>query len=108
MKKLLLLGIVATLLTLGASAQNRKPDFNKDGRSPDRQQMMNRGDGDHRTHSLTRGERSKIRHNAADYQRAKHRAYRDGKFSKYEQRKLHKMKKHNRHQAFHYKHNRRG
>jgi len=108
MKKLLLLGIVATLFTIGASAQNRKEDFKKDreGIARGGQQFNKRGPGmDHRTHSLTRGERSKMRHNAADYHRAKHKAYRDGKLSKREKRNLYRMKKHNRHDAHRYKHN---
>ncbi|RYY62459.1 MAG: hypothetical protein EOO05_02660 [Chitinophagaceae bacterium] len=106
MKKILLLGIVATLFTLGASAQNRK-EYSKDKKGPDRQHMSVRQHQrmDHRTHNLTGGERSKMRHNAAGYQRAKHRAYRDGKVTHREQRNLYKMKKHNRHDAYRFMHN---
>lgn len=107
MKKILLLGIVATLFTLGASAQVRKEAFGRDQKGPDRQHMTQRKKQqmDHRTHNLTGAERMKMRHHSSQYQRAKHRAYRDGKISHREQRNLRKMKKHNRHDAYRYKHN---
>ncbi|RYY54986.1 MAG: hypothetical protein EOO09_12190 [Chitinophagaceae bacterium] len=117
MKKILLLGIVATLFTLGASAQSRKDEYrkdykkdgyNKEQRKTDRHHMGGRDDRhDYRTHSLNRGERMKMRHNASEFQRAKHRAYRDGRLSKREARKLNEMKKDNRRDAFRYKHNNR-
>ena len=103
MKKFLLAGIVATLLTVGASAQSRKYDDNK-GR-PGIERKKESPGMDYRTHDLTRGERGRMRHNSVDYNRAKHRAYRDGKLSHRERKQLHKMKKHNRHHAYRYKHN---
>jgi len=112
MKKLLLLGIVATLLTVGASAQNSKQDFRKDGSGAgfkkDGAAMNSRNDGprkDFRASQLTRGEKARMNHNSASFARAKHRAGSDGKFSSKEKKRLHKMKKHNRHDAFRYKHN---
>lgn len=107
MKKILLLGIVATLFTLGASAQNRRDEFRKDKKGPERQHMADRQHQrmDQRTHNLTGGERAKMRHNSAEFQRAKHRAYRDGKLSHREQRNLYKMKKHNRRDAHRYMNN---
>jgi hypothetical protein len=107
MKKFILLGIVATLFTVGASAQSRRGDYKKDYPKTDRHHMAERNDRrfDDRTHSLTRGERAKMRHNAAAYHRQKHKAYRDGRLSRHEQRQLAKMKKDNRRQAYRYKHN---
>lgn len=116
MKKILLLAITATLFTIGASAQSRKTEhrkgqekeFNKDHRKTDRHHMGPGHDRrDYRTHNLTHGERMKMRHNAADYQKAKHRAYRDGKLSKRESRNLDKMRKDNRREAHRYMHNKR-
>lgn len=130
MKKLLLFAIVAALFTTGASAQNRKGDFNKEGISSnrggqgfdkrrggfdndrrgfdnDRRGFDNRGRGDYRSHSLTRGERAKMRHNSKEFNRAKHKAFRDGKLSRKEKHRLYQMKKHNRKQAAHYRHNNR-
>ena len=93
MKKLVLLGLVATLFTLGASAQT----FRDDVRKP-HDRSFDAG-------SLTRGEKMDMRHDHGRYEKARHRAHRDGKFSRHEKKKLWKMKKHNRKQAYRYHHN---
>jgi len=57
--------------------------------------------------SITRGERLELRKDAVRYKAAQHHARKDGKITPRERKRLHKMRKHNRHDAFRFKHNNR-
>jgi hypothetical protein len=94
MKKILLLLTVVALFTLSASAQR--------GHDAIRKQRIEKG---FKSSQLTRGEKMKLHQNKFQYNRAKHRAMRDGKVNFRERRQLHGMRKHDRRETFRYKHN---
>lgn len=96
MKKILILGIVAALFTVTASAQGG-PGINE-------HQRIKKG---YENGQLTRGEKFRLQKGQAHYRHEKRRAGRDGKFSHSEKRKLHHMRKHNSRKTFHMKHNHR-
>lgn len=94
MKKLLLFSLIFSLFAISASAQ-RGPERFKRG-------QVNKAFVDGK---LTRGEKAKLHRNDRQYSRAKRLALRDGKLTMSERRKLQKMRKHDRHQTFRFKHN---
>jgi hypothetical protein len=94
MKKILLLLTVVALFTLSASAQR--------GHDGIRKQRIEQG---FKSGQLTRGEKMKLHQNKFQYNRAKHRAMRDGKVNFRERRQLHGMRKQDRRETFRYKHN---
>ncbi len=95
MKKIVTVSIVFLLLSAAAFAQ--RDESNRDRK--DFPKSFDKG-------RVTRGERSELRKDAVRYKAAKHHARKDGKISAGERKRLHKMRKHNRHDAFRFKHNR--
>lgn len=93
MKKIALLGLVLALFAGAASAQRKM-----DGVRPDQRRFE--------THSFTHGERAKMHQNHRQYKRMEGRFKRDGRISHSERKKLYKMKRHNRSQAYRLRHNR--
>lgn len=94
MKKILVLGVVFALFTVAASAQT--------GRDRIRKHRIERG---FETGQLTRGEKYRLHKNQMQYRFERRRAVRDGRISPMEQRRLHKMRVHDRRETFRYKHN---
>ena len=95
MKKLLLLGTVFALFTAAASAQQSKNDFRADRGT---HQRFDNG-------NLTRGEKAKLYHDGRQMDRTKKSFRHDGKLSRSEKKRLAKMKRHHRHDAYRYRHN---
>jgi len=93
MKKLVLLGTIFALFTVAASAQQGK------NIRPDRHRFE--------TGQVTPGERFRIHKNRMQYNRTERRFKRDGKVSHREGRRLHKMKRHDRHMNYRFHHNNR-
>ena len=94
MKKLVLLGFAFTLLIASASAQSIRGDRNS---------KSHNGFNDRR---VTPGEKFRMKKNDVRYHRTERKFKRDGRLSRMEKRKLYKMKRNDRHDAFRYKHNR--
>ncbi len=97
MKKILALGVFFALFTVAASAQRNETGLRD-------KQRIHRG---FESGQLTRGERFKLHQNDRQYNRTERRFKHDGKLNRYEKKRLNKMKRHDRHQTFRYKHNRR-
>ncbi|MET0392348.1 MAG: hypothetical protein ABW019_04370, partial [Chitinophagaceae bacterium] len=57
------------------------------------------------TGQLSRGEKFKLQQHNLQYNQAKRKAFRDGRLSPLEKRKLYTMKRHNRQETFRFKHN---
>ncbi len=93
MKKLVLLGTIFALFTITVSAQKGKEI------RPERHRFE--------TGQVTPGERFKIEKNKKQYNRTERKFKRDGRFSYNEKRKLHKMKRHDRHMKKRFHHNNR-
>ena len=89
MKKLLTLGIAFVLTAAVASAQSSEKLTDHGRRKGD----------------ITRLEHRKMKNDHERLHRMEKRAHRDGKVGPRERRNLHKMRKHNRHQAYRFKHN---
>ena len=94
MKKIVLVAVVFALFTTAASAQ-RGHDVVTHHRV---QQGFRNGD-------LTRGERAKIHRNETHYRHERRRAYRDGKLTMAERRRLNKMKHYDSRRIYAMKHN---
>ncbi|HEU4576256.1 MAG TPA: hypothetical protein VFS36_14740 [Chitinophagaceae bacterium] len=97
MKKVLFLGVILSLATLAASAQ-------QDSGERIRRHRVAEG---YRSGELTRPEMRQLRKNETHYKMEKNQALRDGKISRREHRHLKHMKRHDRRQLYFYKHNRR-
>lgn len=97
MKKILVLSLSLVLLSVAASAQqdNVGDRF--------RRHRVERGFNNEQT---TRPERHQLRRDHFRYKIAQHRARRDSFVGPIERRRLHKMRNHNRHEMFRYRHNR--
>jgi hypothetical protein len=98
MKKILILSLSLVLLSVAASAQqdNVGERFRR-----------HRVERSFNNHQLTRSERHQLRRDHFRYKIAQHRARRDGFVGPIERRRLHKMRRHNRHEMFRFRHNRR-
>jgi hypothetical protein len=96
MKKLIVLAVAFTVFIASASAQSI--------RGGDRKYKT--GNGYH-SRELTPGERYKLKKNDVRYHRTARKFKRDGRLSRTEKRKLYQMKRHDRHDTYRYKHNRR-
>lgn len=94
MKKLFFLGVAFTLFTIAASAQQ--------GRNAIGQHRIERG---FETGQLNRGEKFRLQRNDARFRHEKRHAFRDGRISPREKRRLHTMKRHDRRETFHFRHN---
>jgi len=94
MKKILLFTLVLTFISAVSFAQQTS-----DIRKHSVRQGYNKGD-------ITRVERHELRKDAVKYRAVKHHARKDGKITPRERKRLHKMRKHTRHDAFRFKHNR--
>ena len=95
MKKIFVIGLVLTLVSFAASAQrteDRGKRYRTEQRFNDRQ--------------LTRPERFKLRNDISQYRFQQRRARRDGFVGPRERRRLMMMRKHNRREAFRFRHNR--
>jgi hypothetical protein len=95
MKKFIILGLFVTLLTTVAGAQNGPGDRF-------RHQRIREG---YRDGQINRAERFRLHRNEARFKIARRHARRDGVVGPVERRRLHQMKRHQRHQIFRYKHN---
>ncbi len=96
MKKILLFTLVLTLISAASFAQQAS---GSSIRRHSVRQGYNKGD-------ITRPERHELRKDAVKYRAVKHHARKDGKVTPRERKRLHKMRKHTRHDAFRFKHNR--
>ena len=97
MKKILILGLCVVLLTTVAGAQARPGDRF-------RHQRIREG---FRDGQINRAERFRLHRNEARFRIARKHARRDGVVSPMERRRMLKMKRHQRHEIFRYKHNNR-
>ena len=95
MKKILLFTLVLTLISAVSFAQQASGNIRKHSV----RQGYHNGD-------ITRPERNELRKDAGKYRISKHHARKDGKVTPRERKRLHKMRKHTRHDAFRFKHNR--
>lgn len=93
MKKIFFLGLVFALFTTASFAQQ--------GRLADHQRIRQ----GFATGQLSRGEKFKLQKNNHRYHQAKRKAFRDGRVSPMEKRKLHTMKRHDRRETFRFRHN---
>ena len=96
MKKFLILGLSLILLSAVASAQQA------DGRHLRRNHLTQ----NFRNDELNRPERHQLRRDHFRYRVMQHRARRDGYVGSIERRHLHRMRKHNRMEAYRFRHNR--
>jgi hypothetical protein len=97
MKKIFILSLSLVLLSAAASAQH--------------DDAGDRFRRHHTTHSfsngqITRPERHQLRQDQFRYKVARRHARRDGFVGPVERRRLHKMRRHNRHEMFRFRHNR--
>ena len=95
MKKIFAIGLVLTLITVAASAQ-KTPD--RDRRFRTEQRFNDK--------QLNRPERMKLRNDRLRYKNTQRRANRDRFVSPRERRHLMIIRKHNRREAFRFRHNR--
>lgn len=95
MKKILLFTLVLTLISAVSFAQQASGNI--------RRHAVRQG---HHKGDFTRPERSELRKDVVKYKIAKHHARKDGKVTPRERKRLHIMRKHTRHDAFRFKHNR--
>ena len=96
MKKIILIGIVATLVTMTTSAQVR----------PENRVQKFRVERGFQRGEINRPERFQLRKNQLRYRIAQKRVYRDGRITPMERKRLMMMKRQNRQQMFRFKHNR--
>jgi hypothetical protein len=97
MKKIFILGLSLIFLSVAASAQqdNIGDRFRR-----------HRVEHDFNNGQLTRPERHQLRKDHFRYKVAQRRAHRDGFVGPIERRRLYKMRRHNRHESFRFRHNR--
>ncbi|MEI9807294.1 MAG: hypothetical protein WDO16_05085 [Bacteroidota bacterium] len=94
MKKLIVLGAFLTFVIISASAQGQRDNVRRERT----EKVFDRG-------QLSRPEKFRQHKDESRFKGEKRKAFRDGKVSHTERRKLHKMKRHNRHHSFRMKHN---
>lgn len=95
MKKILSISFVLILISASVSAQKLSDNI--------RRQHVREG---FKSGQITRPERTELRKDAIRYKAVKHHARKDGKITPRERKRLHTMRKHNRHETFRFKHNR--
>ena len=96
MKKIFVLGMVLTLLAAAASAQGPGDRI--------RRQRIEQG---FNSGQITRPERFRLQKDRIQYKVERRRAARDGRITPLERRRLSKIRRHDRREAFRFKHNRR-
>lgn len=96
MKKFIILGLILLVLSAAASAQIASGDNF-------RRHRVERN-FDHR--QLTRPERFQLRRDHLRYERTRRHALRDGRIGPLERRRLHHIRRHNRHEVYRFRHNR--
>ena len=94
MKKLFVLGAFLTFVIISASAQGPRDRVNH--------QRIERGFD---RGQLSRPEKFRLNRNEARFKHERRRAARDGRITPSERRRLHHMRRHNRHETFRFKHN---
>jgi hypothetical protein len=94
MKKLFLFGVILTLLAASASAQVTGDRIQR--------QRIERGFDNGQ---LTRPEKFRLEKDRFQIRNERHRASRDGRISSRERKRLHQMRRHERHEMFRFKHN---
>ena len=97
MKKILILSLSLVLLSVAASAQ--RDDVGDRFRKHRVEHGFSNG-------QLTRPERHQLHRDHLRYKVARHRASRDGFVGPIERKRLHKIRRHNRHELFRFRHNR--
>jgi hypothetical protein len=95
MKKILFLGLILTLFAVAASAQVTDRHRFRHQREI---QSYHRGE-------LNRPELKRLHQDRFRYKVARRRAHRDGIVTPFERRRLHKVRKHNRHELSRFRHN---
>jgi len=96
MKKLMLIGLVLTVFSVAASAQQASGENFRHRRTEEA----------YRDGQLTRPEMRRLHKDHQRFEMQKHRAYSDGRFSRRERYRLHRMHRHERREFRHFKHNR--
>lgn len=100
MKKILFLGLIATLFAFNADAQTARGERFKRGEF--KKEVK---DGKFKDGKFKRGDRSKMSKKDREYMAEKRKAMRDGKITPRERQKLAKMRKQGRHDKFRSKYN---
>jgi hypothetical protein len=95
MKKILFLGLILTLFAVAASAQITDRQRFRHQRE---MQSPHRGE-------LNRPELRRLHQDRVRYKIARRRAHRDGIISPFERRRLNKIRNHNRHELYRFRHN---
>jgi len=95
MKKIFFLALTLTLFAAAASAQQTE---NNSFRHRREMQTSRRGE-------INRFEARKLRHDRLRYKIARRRAHRDGIVSHLERRRLNEMRRHDRREAYRFRHN---
>jgi len=95
MKKFITLGLSLIILSVAASAQQASGE------------NFRRNRNTHKfSHSeITRPEMLQLQKDRFRFKRAQHRALRDGRVGPLERRRLHNIRKHNRHDLYRFRHN---
>jgi hypothetical protein len=96
MKKLLFIGLVLTLVSVAASAQQASGENYRHRKTEEA----------YRNGELSRPEMKRLHRDHQRIQMEKNRAYRDGRISRSERHRLHRMHRHERREFHHFKHNR--
>lgn len=95
MKKFIILGLSLVILSVAASAQQASGEnFRK-----------HRGVRQFSHNEITRPEMLQLKKDHFRYKNAQHRALRDGRVGPIERRRLHHVRKHNRHDLYRFRHN---
>jgi hypothetical protein len=95
MKKLLFIGLILTLVSVAASAQQASGENFRHRKTEEA----------YRNGQLTRPEMQRLHKNHRRLEMQKHRAYRDGRINRAERHRLHRMHRHERREFRHFKHN---
>lgn len=95
MKRILLLAIIFSAITVGASAQVAQGRIQR-----------NRMEQGYRDGDFNRNEIRDLSHDQMRVNRARRHARQDGRITPYERRRIHRMQRHERRETFRYRHNR--
>jgi len=95
MKKIFFLGLILVLFSVAASAQQTNGRHFRHQRE---MRSFHRGE-------VNRFESRRLHHDELQYKMARRRAYRDGSFNRFERRRLGKMRRHERHELYRFRHN---
>lgn len=96
MKKLLFIGLVLTLVSVAASAQQASGESYRHRKTEEA----------YRSGELTRPEMRRLHRDHERLQMERHRDFRDGRISRRERHRIHRMHRHERREFRHFKHNR--